>query len=84
MTLEILELSQDVINELTGLAYTKWSIEFDALKRVKAETDNGSDGKEFAAFHAARMESQTKREAEAKELLGAIQPYYKSFLETLA
>ena len=47
------DLSDEALDAAQALFYRKWSEAFDALKRVKAEKDDGSD--DWAEFHAIRL-----------------------------
>jgi len=57
--------------EITALVYNRWAQEFELLKQVKSETDDGSA--DWAEFHAARLESHSRAEAKWKALLKACQ-----------
>lgn len=54
--------------EVTTLVYSRWASEYDLLKQVKGEKDDGSDP-DFELMHKARLENHTKAEAKWKALL---------------
>lgn len=62
------EVSDHDLFDLSALVYSRWAAEYDLLKQVKAETDDGSDP-DWKEFHAVRLENHTKIEAKWKALL---------------
>lgn len=61
------QITDSDLFEATSLVYSRWAQEFDTLKRVKAETDDGSE--DWADFHALRLQNATATEAKWKALL---------------
>lgn len=51
------EVSKDFLFETCALAHSRWSQEYDLMKKVKAETNDGS--KDWEAFHAMRISNHT-------------------------
>jgi len=54
-------MSRAFLVEGLQLIYNRWATEFDALKAVKSEKDDGS--KDWNEFHAERLRRQTEQEA---------------------
>jgi len=53
--------------ECTSLVYNRWAQEYDLLKKVKAEVNDGSP--DWEQFHALRLKGHTAEEAKWKALL---------------
>lgn len=53
--------------EITALIYNRWTMEYDSLKAVKAETDDGEP--DWAAFHEHRLKQAMASEAKWKGIL---------------
>ena len=56
------EITPDDLFTVTSLVYSRWSEEYDLLKKVKMETDTGVEP-DYAQFHAIRLDNHTKAEA---------------------
>lgn len=56
-----IEINPDLLFEMAALVYHRWSQEYDLLKQVKAEKDDGSP--DWAAFHKRRLAHHTTAEA---------------------
>lgn len=56
------DISDHDLFELSSLVYKRWSEEYDLLKQVKAETNDGSDP-DYDLMHAARLNHHTNAEA---------------------
>ncbi len=53
--------------EIAALTYSRWCNEYDLLKAVKAETDDGEE--DWAALHAIRLQNHTAAEAKWKAMV---------------
>lgn len=60
-------LSQDFVFEACGLIYRKWSVEYDLLKKVKAETKVKGEP-DWELMHAERLRRHTQTEAKWRRL----------------
>lgn len=65
------EITEADLFECTVLAYRKWSEAYDALKKVKQETNDGSQ--DWALFHKARLENTGADEAKWDALVKRLQ-----------
>lgn len=61
------EVDYTDLYEMVSLVYRQWASEFDALKKVRQEKDDGS--KDWADFHRERMRRHVMEEAKWKNLL---------------
>lgn len=69
------EISDNDLWECLGVVYRRWADAHDALKKVKAEKNDGSE--DWQQFHNARLENTAKEEAKWRELkdrLAAVSP----------
>lgn len=71
------EVTRDFLFEACALAYSRWSAEYDLLKQVKAEKDDGQP--DYARLHAIRLKNHTETVAkwdkfrlEASELVAKL------------
>lgn len=62
------DLSNEDLFEATSLIYRRWAEEYDLLKRVKNEKDDGSDP-DYKQMHQHRLKHHTETEAKWKAFL---------------
>ena len=60
------QISDEDLFNCAALVYSRWSSEYDALKRVKAERDDGSP--DWSDFHETRLKHHTQMESEWRAL----------------
>ena len=65
------EISDHDLFELSTLVYKRWAEEYDLLKKVKAETDDGTDP-DYELMHETRLGNHAQKEA-----------YWKAFLKRM-
>jgi len=68
-------LSNDDLFEVATLVYRRWSEEYDALKKVRRETNDGSP--DWEQFHIARLESAAAATNKWRGILDRITPLVK-------
>lgn len=58
--------TREFLFEACSLIYSRWSSEYDLLKSVKAEKDDGSE--DWAPLHALRLKNHTEAESKWNKL----------------
>lgn len=56
-----IEITPDLLFEACALVYSRWSKEYEILRAVRLEKNDGS--KDWPLFHAARLKAATESEA---------------------
>lgn len=62
------QISDEDAFECAALVYSKWAQEYDLLKKVKNETNDGRDP-DYEEMHKVRLANHTATEAKWKALL---------------
>lgn len=63
-------ITDEDLFEVSTLVYRRWADEYDLLKKVKVERDDGQP--DWAEMHVVRLKNHTEREAKWKALLTRI------------
>ena len=73
MTTYTCTLSDELLDRCGALIYREWSTAFDALKHVKAETNDGS--MDWSSFHQHRLTHAQSEFDKYTRLLNEIKPH---------
>lgn len=69
-----INIEQDVLDEIINQVYRRWCDEFDLMKKVKAETNDGSP--DWQLFHDARIKNSTATLAKWNDLRLKLSPLH--------
>lgn len=78
MTINKIEMSNDLLYHLSGLAYNTWFHAYKTLKEVKKETNDNSP--DWAEFHKSKLEAATKKEQITYDFFNEIKAQCKLYL----